>query len=153
MSENQKEMIQNTWYEIERKTGTKFNHNFWKNNIPRRSTYLSCQATMLARYEKKEVKMIEAIQEAYYLKALNPSDSSILINLAIQIGLDKNKFEENLKSEKIEKDLSKELDFRRSLNVRGFPSLVLKNEKVTYNINIDFENYKVMNNQIKNLIK
>ena len=71
--------IENIWYEIEKDTGTKFNHDFWKKCFPRRSTYLAYEATILARYENKEEEMIKAIQEAYYQKAMNPSDLTTLI--------------------------------------------------------------------------
>ena len=145
------EKIENIWYEIEENTGAKFNHDFWKNCKPRRSTYLACQATILARYENKEDEMINAIQEAYYLKALNQSDASTLIELAKQIGMNAKKFEEDLKSQKIEEDLQNELNFRRSLNVRSFPSLILKYKKELYPINIKYNDYKSMLTQITNI--
>ncbi|BAK73629.1 DsbA family protein [Arcobacter sp. L] len=153
MPKEMQEKIENIWYEIEEVTGTKFNHDFWKNCIPRRSTYLACQATMLARYEDKEDEMISAIQEAYYQKALNPSDASTLISLAKQIGIDEKKFEENLKSQKIEDDLQEELNFRRSLYVKVFPSLILKYKKELYPINIKYNDYKSMLNQINDLVE
>jgi putative protein-disulfide isomerase len=153
MPKEMQEKIENIWYEIEEVTGTKFNHDFWKNCIPRRSTYLACQATMLARYEDKEDEMINAIQEAYYQKALNPSDASTLISLAKQIGMDEKKFEENLKSQKIEDDLQEELNFRRSLYVKVFPSLILKYKKELYPINIKYNDYKSMLNQINDLVE
>ena len=151
MPKDMQEKIENIWYEIEENTGAKFNHDFWKNCQPRRSTYLACGATILARYENKEDEMINAIQEAYYLKALNPSDASILVNLAKQIGMDEKKFEEDLKSQKIEEDLQNELNFRRSLNVRSFPSLILKYKKELYPINIKYNDYKSMLTQITNM--
>ena len=151
MPKDMQEKIENIWYEIEENTGAKFNHDFWKNCKPRRSTYLACQATILARYENKEDEMINAIQEAYYLKALNPSDASTLIELAKQIGMNEKKFEENLKSQKIEEDLQNELNFRRSLNVRSFPSLILKYKKELYPINIKYNDYKSMLTQITNM--
>ncbi len=151
MPKEMQEKIENIWYEIEEVTGTKFNHDFWKKCLPRRSTYLACQATMLARYENKEDEMIEAIQEAYYQKALNPSDASTLINLAKQIGMNEKKFEEDLKSQKIEDDLQNELNFRRSLYVKTFPSLILKYKKELYPINIKYDDYEAMLNQIKNM--
>ena len=151
MPKQQQEIIENIWYEIEDKVGTKFNHDFWKNCKPRRSTYLSCQATMLARYENKEDEMIEAIQESYYQRAMNPSDASTLIQLAKEIGLDEKKFEKDLKSEKIEQDLQEELNLRRSLYVKTFPSLVLKYKKDTYPVNITYNDYKPMLKQIEDM--
>ena len=153
MPKDMQEKIENIWYEIEENTGAKFNHDFWKNCKPRRSTYLACQATILARYENKEDEMINAIQEAYYLKALNPSDASTLIELAKQIGMNAKKFEEDLKSQKIEEDLQNELNFRRSLNVRSFPSLILKYKKELYPINIKYNDYKSMLDQINNMVE
>ncbi|PKN14866.1 MAG: DsbA family protein [Deltaproteobacteria bacterium HGW-Deltaproteobacteria-24] len=151
MPQEMQEKIENIWYEIEEVTGTKFNHDFWKKCLPRRSTYLACEATILARYENKEDEMIEAIQEAYYQKALNPSDASTLINLAKQIGMDEKKFEEDLKSQKIEDDLQNELNFRRSLHVKTFPSLILKYKKELYPINIKYNDHEAMLNQINNI--
>ena len=151
MPKEMQEKIENIWYEIQEVTGTKFNHDFWKKCLPRRSTYLACQATILARYENKEEEMIEAIQEAYYQKALNPSDATTLITLAKQIGMDEKKFEEDLKSQKIELDLQNELNFRRSLYVKTFPSLILKYKKELYPINIKYNDYESMLNQIKDM--
>ena len=151
MLKEQQETIENIWYQIEKEIGTKFNHDFWKNCEARRSTYLSCQATMLARYENKEDEMIEAIQEAYYLNAQNPSNADTLIALAKDIGMDEKKFELDLKSQKIEDELQEELNFRRSLYVRSFPSLVLKYKKETYPINIKFGDSDFMLKQINNM--
>jgi len=151
MPKEQQQTIENIWYQIEEQVGTKFNHDFWRNCKPRRSTYLSCQATMLARYEGKEDEMIEAIQEGYYQRAMNPSDASTLIQLAGEIGLDEKKFEEDLKSYKIEQDLQDELNLRRSLYVRTFPSLILKYKKELYPINIKYNEPQAMLQQIKDL--
>ncbi len=95
--------------------------------------------------------MINAIQEAYYQKALNPSDATTLISLAKQIGMDEKKFEEDLKTQKIEEDLQNELNFRRSLYVKTFPSLILKYKKELYPINIKYNDYKSMLTQITNM--
>ncbi|MGA1933110.1 DsbA family protein [Arcobacter sp. YIC-464] len=151
MPKEQQQTIQNIWHQITNEVGTTFNHDFWSKCTPRRSTYLACQATMLARYENKEDEMIEAIQQAYYQEAKNPSDASTLIELAKKIGLDEKKFEEDLKSEKIEEDLQNELNLRRSLKVRVFPSLVLKYKKELYPINIKYNDHQAMLKQIVDL--
>lgn len=153
MPKDMQEKIQNIWYDIEKSVGIKFNHDFWTKNQARRSTYLACQATMLARYESKEDEMIAAIQEAYYQNAQNPSDASTLIALAKQIGMDEKKFEEDLKSQKIEDHLQVELNLRRSLYVNSFPSLILKYKKELYPINIKYNDYKSMLEQINDMVE
>lgn len=143
--------IENIWKTIEKQTNTSFNYDFWKNNIPRRSTYLSCQAVIAAKLQNKEVEMLEKIQEFYYLKALNPSDKDILIKAAIEINLDINKFQLDLYSKGTKDLLTKDLKKRDSLRVQSFPSLVLQYKKEAYPINISFDNTKAMVNQINDL--
>lgn len=146
----QQEMIKNIWKQIESQVGTKFNYEFWDKCTPKRNTYLSCKAVLIAKDENKEEKMINAIQEAYYLKALNPSEESTLIKLAKDLNLNEN-FEEKLSSKEYENKLEKELKFRRNLRVNAFPTLLLKYKKEVYPINIKYNDYKSMLNQINNL--
>lgn len=151
MQEELKQSIQNIWRVIEKQVGCKFNHDFWKNNIPRRSTYLSCQAVIAAKAQNKEKEMLLAIQEAYYLKALNPSDEEVLINIAKELNLDFKKFKEDLNSQEIISLLQKDLEKRAGLGVNSFPSLVLQYKKETYPINIRFNEPLKILEQIKDL--
>ena len=151
MPKDMQEKIESIWYEIEKLTGTKFNHDFWKLCVPRRSTYLACKAVVCAKEENKEHEMIDAIQEAYYQKAQNPSDENTLINLAINLGMDKIKFKDNLRSEKIEQLFQENLEKRRKLKVFSFPSLVLQYKKELYPINIEYNNVEKIVKQIENL--
>ncbi len=153
MPKSMKEKIENIWYEIENQVGTKFNHDFWKVCKPRRSTYSSCQATILARKDNKEDEMLNAIQNAYYQRAMNPSNKETLATLAQEIGMNKEKFLKDLNSEKIEEDLQDELNLRRSLNIRAFPSLVLEYKQELYPIHIKYNNSKEMLNHINDLVK
>ncbi len=70
--------------------------------------------------------MIEAIQQAYYLRALNPSDRDILITLAQEIGLDIAVFAQQLDSDTTRKQLEQEMAQGLAMGVRSFPSLVLQ---------------------------
>ena len=67
--------------------------------------------------------------------------------------MDEKKFEEDLKSQKIEDDLQEELNLRRSLYVRNFPSLILQYKKELYPINIKYNDYENMLKQINNLVE
>lgn len=143
--------IQNIWHDIEKRVGTKFNHDFWSNNIPKRSTYLSCKASIAARMQGKEEEMIDAIQEAYYLKALNPSDEEVLVNIAKDIALDVDKFKKDLNSQEIISMFNEDLEKRSKLRVNGFPSLVLQYKKELYPISINFNEPDKILEQIKDL--
>ena len=49
--------------------------------------------------------------------------------------------------------LQNELNFRRSLNVKNFPSLILKYKKELYPINIKYNDYKSMLEQINDMVE
>lgn len=146
MSNAMQKNIQFHWKNIQQKIPeTEFNFDFWNNNNkPRRSTYSACRAIISARLqgEQFESMMLFAIQKAYYLNAKNPSDDSVLIQLAKEIGLDVNRFIEDLNSDKSNYLLQKDLELVNFLQVSGFPSLVLKNRDSYYRVSIDYTNPK-----------
>ena len=85
MSADMQLQLQAIWQKISSQLGTEFNFDFWRDCQPRRSTYPSCRAALIARSFNKEPQMIAAIQQAYYLQAQNPSDEAVLILSLIHI--------------------------------------------------------------------
>jgi len=138
----QQQAISGYWKKIESMLGTQFNHDFWLQNTPRRSTYPACRSVISARWQDAEEKMIVAIQEAYYLIAKNPSDIETHIQLAAELGLDTGKFAADLCSEKLEKIFMQELQFARSLPINGFPSMVLQHQGQAHVIPLDYKDYR-----------
>ena len=132
------QMVKAAWSRIQKTLGANFNFDFWDKNIPRRSTYPACRAVLSAKRQDKEMEMINAIQHAYYLKALNPSDDDVLIGLADELKLDVDRFVQDLNSTKIQSELNKQVQLSRSLTQRGFPSLVLKHNGQYYFIRHDY---------------
>lgn len=151
MSKDMQEKIESIWFEIEKVVGTKFNHDFWTNCVPKRSTYLACQATLAAKHQNKEEEMIEAIQEAYYQRAMNPSDEDTLIKLAEELNLDVQKFKNELYSEETIKNFNEKMNLRRKLHLNSFPSLAIKYKKEIYPINIKYNDPKNILKQIEDL--
>jgi putative protein-disulfide isomerase len=143
--------IQTIWRDIEQRTQTPFNHDFWTQCTPKRSTYLACQATLAAKQQHKEEAMIHAIQEAYYLKALNPSEKSTLTALASQLHLDVTKFTYDLTSQETVALFEEALDKRRKMGVSSFPTLLLQYKKELYPIPIHYNEPKKMLAHIDNL--
>lgn len=121
--------IEQIWHQIEQQTGATFNYDFWRQNTPRRSTYPACRAVICAGSmggKAAAERMAEAIQMAYYQRALNPSDNSTLIKLADEIGLDAQHFAAQLSSEAIEQELRQQLGLVGQLGIGGFPALLLQ---------------------------
>ena len=144
-------MLQGVWKQIHESVGTEFNFDFWTNCTPRRSTYLSCQAAIAARTQGKEYEMISAIQQQYYLNAKNPSNSDTLEDAAKMIGLDINKFCEDLESENVMLKLQEDFKIRDKIKVHSFPSLVLKYKNNYFPIKIEYNNHEKMLSHINDL--
>ena len=138
MSADMQLQLQGIWQNINNQLGTEFNFNFWRECQPRRSTYPSCRAALIARSFNKEPQMIDAIQQAYYLKAQNPSGEDVLIKLCEKIGLDLCLFTQQLHSKELKRRFDDELNFVRSLPIQGFPSLVLIHNNRAYPIAINY---------------
>ncbi|ORU94204.1 MAG: thioredoxin [Cycloclasticus sp. symbiont of Poecilosclerida sp. N] len=121
--------ISAVWRTIQQRVpGTQFNHAFWTECSPRRSTYPASRAIIAAKKMDSSVekKMLLAIQHAYYLKAKNPSNADVLIECAEGIGLDTVEFKELLNKPSTQQQLLADIRFARKLGVNSFPSLVLE---------------------------
>ncbi|TVT59663.1 MAG: DsbA family protein [Sedimenticola thiotaurini] len=129
MPEAMSSFLQATWLKImERVPGTEFNFDFWTQCRPRRATYPACRAVIAARQQgiKYESAMIKAIQQAYYLRAMNPSDDVTLVKLANELGLDARQFSDALNALGTQRELEREIELGRSIGAEGFPSLILE---------------------------
>ncbi len=155
MSEATKSMVKGAWHKIEETIpDINFNFDYWKLNSPRRSTYPACRAVIAAREQGKQydVIMTNAIQTAYYHKALNPSDDSTLVQLAVEIGLDVDLFTSDVNSSRTQEMLLSEIKQVRSLKVNSFPSIVVKTDQSIHSIPIDYLVGKTMVDAVKDII-
>jgi putative protein-disulfide isomerase len=154
MPENTREYVLQNWRAIEKQVPeTKFNYDFWEKCKPRRSTYPACRAVIAARKQKDvfDTAMTLAIQEAYYLEARNPSDYETLINLAEEIGADKNKFSKDVRSTETDKILEEEIQQSKSLDLKSLPSLLFIDGERKIRIEPNYLDAQVMLDQIMRL--
>ncbi|MGB7450572.1 MAG: DsbA family protein [Lysobacterales bacterium] len=142
MPEQTRLMVQGHWRQIESSLGTQFNFDFWIKNQPRRDTYKACRAVIAASRQGAEEEMIESIQRAYYLRAMNPSDIPVLVELAVELGLDRGLFQADLDSVQTEAELHRQLLLRDKLMVRSFPALVLERNSRYEFIPHDYLDYR-----------
>jgi len=150
MPEQTRLMVQAHWRQIESRLGTTFNFDFWTKNQPRRDTYKACRAVIAASRQQAEERMIESIQTAYYLRAMNPSDPLVLAELAAGLGLDRERFMVDLGSEHTEAELSRQLLLRDKLGVNSFPALVYEQDSRYKSIGHDYADYK---NSLEQILK
>ena len=151
------QQLKATWQRIEQQVpGIHFNYDFWEQaeqTRPRRATYPACRAVIAARQINpgKEAAMIEAIQNAYYQQARNPSDPDTLIAIAQETGLEADEFSRHLHAAETQHILDQEITRSRQLNVRSYPSLVLQTRDQAASVSIDYNSHRNILNTI-NLI-
>jgi putative protein-disulfide isomerase len=139
------------WRQVHEQTGAQFNFDFWENCQPRRSTYPACRAVIAAKNQGAEQLMIDAIQQAYYLRAMNPSDNETLIALAAEAGLDAVRFESDLLDPKTRQAMEADFTLRRRLGVHSFPSLVMECAGSLHPLTIDYLDHRPALSKIESL--
>jgi len=158
MPQEMQNMLKATWHKIQQAIpGTVFNFDFWEDCSPRRSTYPSNRAVIAAREQGVEYDelMTLLIQKAYYTQAKNPSDESLLIELAKELSststFDSERFIEDIKSQKVESLFQEELHYTRQVGLNSFPSLAYQVGNNIYSIALDYNNAENMLIQIEHI--
>jgi len=152
MPDSMRLMLQQTWQRIEQSIpGTRFNYAFWDKCSPRRSTYPANRAVIAAREqgESFDPLMTARIQQAYYLEAKNPSDNSVLVELAADIGLDVERFAARLESDALQQQLLAEIESTRAMGISSFPSLAVHREGILRHIGLSYTDPDAMLSQIE----
>lgn len=150
--------IASYWHTIEAQTSVSFNHNFWQENTPIRSSYPACRAVIAASIlspndtEATAKKMITAIQLAYYQNAKNPALEKTLIECAASIGLDAQQFTTLLSSCQVEEQFDLDLIHTQKLSVGGFPALFLVNNNKAYPVASGYCEASILINNSKAII-
>lgn len=142
-----RDYIQHTWRAIENQLpSVRFNYDFWERCQPRRSTYPACRAVIAAREQGAcyDEAMSRAIQLAYYRQARNPSDESTLLQLAVEIGLDAQRFASSLRDPQTQQQLRSEVELARRLQVTSLPGLVLARDGCNRSAPIDYHSAESM---------
>lgn len=127
MNDGLAEMIRNAWFRIEQATGQNFNHDLWKEHRPLATTWPACRAVLSARMldPAAEWSYMVGMFQAYFTRALDPSDPETHLLIAGEQGFDKSEFEALLESTEVEQALQKDLLTTQRFGITGFPSVVL----------------------------
>jgi len=155
MPESMQDQIKLNWKRIESEIpNTEFNYDFWDKCVARRSTYPSCRAVIATskQHSNLEKDMINLIQHAYYLDAMNPSDYDVLYTLSKKLQLDHNQFINDIHSEDVNNELMSQIQFSRDIGADSFPSLYLYTEKKYHPIVLDYNNINTILKHIRSFI-
>ena len=99
-----------------------------------------------------EDKMIGAIQTAYYQMAKNPSLQSTLLECALNVGLDADRFTNDITSDEIEEELQNEIRIARKLGVISYPALLLEHNGGLFPVTVDYLDHESMIREIVSIL-
>lgn len=156
MDEAMRQRLQATWQRIEKSVpGTRFNFDFWQQCIPYRSTYNSCRAVIAAKAQGEafDEKMTSSIQLAYYRQARNPSEVETLIDIAAEIGLDREDFAVTIASPETERELQRQIAFAAEIGADAYPALILELNGSRWPVGIDYNDPAPMLDTIEFLLE
>jgi len=148
-----RQKLPTVWQKIHALLGTEFNFDFWTQCEPRRSTYPACRAVLAAGKQDRYDDMSDAIQRAYYLRAMNPSDGDTLTQLAAELKLDLDRFKRDFAAEEIEESLRQQVDFSRQSPIDGFPSLAMDIGGAMVSVHRDYQDPKPTLRHIDELLQ
>jgi len=156
MPDSMQQHLQSVWRQIEQHVpGTEFNHDFWKDCQPRRSTWPACRAVLAAEKQRAGAgeTMTVAIQQAYYLQARNPSDTETLCTLAEAVNLDKDRFEAALNNDETRAEHQRHMQQCATLGINGYPSLVLIKDSAAHRVNLNHNSADATLDHINQLLR
>lgn len=153
MPSEMQDFLQQSWHTIAQRLGTRFNHDFWTQCQPRRSTYPACRAVIAAQQQGAGEAMITAIQHAYYLHARNPSNDETLAELADNLGLDSAGFLRSLNDPATHAELARQINQGQALGAQGFPSLIYRDDAGSRTLSYDYLDPAVTLAQIDGLTR
>lgn len=153
MPQDMRLRLQQTWKRIESQLGTQFNYDYWTFSEPVRTTYPACRAVIAAQQQGAGEAMNQAIQKAYYLRAMTAHTQSTHNQLAQELNLDVERFIHDCKSDSVEKEFARQREFCQLLGIHSFPSLVLQLGEKYYVVKLDYSSEMISLKDIEQRIK
>ncbi|MBQ0754213.1 MAG: DsbA family oxidoreductase [Gammaproteobacteria bacterium] len=75
----------------------------------------------------RQVELNEALIKAYFYRGLDISNADVLLDIAVQIGLDRDLASSALSSVDLERELERKIERQRRLNIESIPAFTLNN--------------------------
>ncbi|WP_299760649.1 DsbA family protein [uncultured Pontibacter sp.] len=124
-----KDSIRHHWQDVEKITGQPFDYAFFERNGFVYDTEPGCRAVVSMRYLKPEaeLKMAEAVQQAFYAKNNDVTKPEVLASIATQFGIAEDAFMEQYNSEEMKEKTQQDFTIAKHLQAAAFPSLYILN--------------------------
>ncbi|MGV2841863.1 DsbA family protein, partial [Vibrio cyclitrophicus] len=96
--------------------------------------------------------MLEAIQHAYYLRAMLPHSQDTHLQLAEELGMNVQQFENDLSSKLLESELDDQLGFKEAIGVHSYPTLMLEVNGIFTEVALDYHSSETTLKSIREVL-
>ena len=126
-----KSFLQEHWKQVEAKTGQMFNTEILEKKVFEYNTEPACRALVTLREidETKQFLFLNALQEAFYLRAVDITNEKVLSTLVKDFGIDEAEFLSLFRSDKMIEKTQADVYKSRSMGANVFPSVVIIDEE------------------------
>ncbi|MEF1230103.1 DsbA family protein, partial [Vibrio fortis] len=97
-------------------------------------------------------EMLEAIQHAYYLRAMLPHSVETHLQLAEELGMNVQQFENDLSGKLLEGELDDQLSFKEAMGVYSYPTLMLEVDGIFTEVELDYLSTEATLKSIREII-
>jgi len=124
--ESRRAYILRHWHAVHERTGQPFNFDFQMGSTFTYDTEPASRATVVTRQFSpgKEWDFLKRVQEAFYVQNADVTQSEVLEELAVSLGMEASQFGQAFQDSHTKKLLWEEFDQSRQLSVSGFPTLL-----------------------------
>ncbi|MFQ3576183.1 MAG: DsbA family protein [Cytophagales bacterium] len=133
LDQETRDSFKDHWKSINKETGMTFNESILNNKELVYNTELACRAvvTMKALKPEKHIEYFKLLQKSFYANNKNINNKTVLIELATEMGIDKDLFISKLDDAEIKKATKESFERVERNGIEGFPALVFVSEKET----------------------
>lgn len=118
------------WHKVHQTTGQEFDFRFAMPKDFIYNTTLVCLSIKAFRKQRValELEYMHDLQHVYYTENQDLTNEEVLIKIAEKFDLNISQFKQDLHSELTKEELEKDFSFCKQLNVRSYPTLMLKKD-------------------------
>ncbi len=143
--EQRKKFLDEHWREIGERSGQPFKFDILERDGFVYNTEPACRATVTAREMDGNgvaLNFFSHLQSAFYAENQDVTQEDVLVDLAMDFGLDKTEFAKLFPSDELKQKTTQDFQFSQRLGVSGFPAVVVNDTNGYAYLTVGYQPYE-----------